>query len=171
MSRDHRFAPREQRGAALVEFAIVLTLFLTLVFGMVEFGIDYSNYVSVRNGSREAARMGVVNDLSGAPACSINGVTVTPPASPANTTDATNALICKAKNRIDLASSKIKIKVIVPPSAQIGQTLQICADYPVTSITGLIAPFVNGKTLVSSVTMRLEQVPKVTSFTETGATC
>jgi Flp pilus assembly protein TadG len=161
---------RDESGAALVEFALILTLFFLLVFGMIEFGIDYNNYIAVRNGSREAARMGVVNDLSNAPSCKINGTTVTPPANPTNSTDATNALICKAKSRIGLSSASTKIKISVP-NPQIGQTLQICADYPVDSITGLIAPFVAGKTLVSNVTMRLEQVPKVTSFTETGATC
>lgn len=163
-------AGREQRGAALVEFALVVTLFLMLVFGMIEFGIDYSNYIAVRNGSREAARLGVVNDLSNAPSCKINGAAVTPPASPTSQTDATNALVCKAKSRIGLDGSTTKIKILVP-SPSIGGTLQICANYPVSSIAGLIAPFVAGKTVVSTVTMRLEQVPLVTNFTESGATC
>jgi Flp pilus assembly protein TadG len=162
-----------ERGAALVEFALILTLFFVMIFGMIEFGVDYNNYISVRNGSREAARMGVVNDLDGAPACKINGVTVTPPATITSTTpasDSTNALICKAKSRIGLSSATTKIKIVVP-NPTIGGTLQLCASYPVTSITGLVAPFVAGKTLISNVTMRLEQVPLYTSFTETGSTC
>jgi Flp pilus assembly protein TadG len=161
---------RRQRGAALVEFALIVTLFLMLVFGMIEFGLDYNNYISVRNGSREAARMGVVNDLLNAPSCKINGTTVTPPANPATQTDATNALVCKAKDRIGLSSANTKIKIVVP-NPTIGGSLQLCADYPVSAITGLIAPFVSGKAIVSSVTMRLEQVPLVSNFTESGATC
>lgn len=89
--RDPCGAARGERGTALVEFALILTLFFLLIFGMIEFGVDYNNYISVRNGSREAARMGVVNDLSNAPPCTINGVTVTPPANPTLETDATNA--------------------------------------------------------------------------------
>jgi hypothetical protein len=161
---------RNERGAALVEFALIVTLFLLLVFGMIEFGIDYNNYIAVRNGSREAARAGVVNDLQNAPSCTINGTTVSPPANPTSQTDATNALVCKAKDRIGLKSSDTKIKILVP-SPTIGGTLQICADYPVSSFTGIVAPFVAGKKIVSNVTMRLEQVPLVTNFTETGATC
>jgi Flp pilus assembly protein TadG len=160
----------EEAGAALVEFALIVTLFLMLVFGMIEFGVDFNNYIALRNGSREAARMGVVNDLSNAPSCKINGVTVTPPAKPTSQTDATNALICKAKSRIGLAGSQTKISVTVP-NPTIGGTLQLCADYPVSSITGLVAPFVSGKTMVSNVTMRLEQVPLVRTFSETNATC
>jgi hypothetical protein len=153
---------RNERGAALVEFALIVTLFLLLVFGLIEFGIDYNNYIAVRNGSREAARAGVVNDLRNAPSCTINGTTVTPPSNPASQTDATN--------RIGLKGADTKIKIVVP-SPTIGGTLQICADYPVSSFTGIVAPFVAGKKIVSNVTMRLEQVPLVTNFTETGATC
>lgn len=153
-----------------MEFALVVTLFLLLVFGMIEFGIDYNNYIAVRNGSREAARAGVVNDLSNAPSCTINGATVSPPANPTTQTAATNALVCKAKSRIGLDGADTKIKILVP-NPSIGGTLQVCAVYPVSSITGLIAPFVAGKEIVSSVTMRLEQVPRVTSFTESGARC
>ncbi len=85
-------ARRDERGAALVEFALVVTLLLLLIFGMVEFGLDYNNYIVVRNGSREGARLAVVNDVNNVPSCTIAGATVTPPATPANWTDATNAL-------------------------------------------------------------------------------
>jgi Flp pilus assembly protein TadG len=162
-----------ERGAALVEFAIVLTLFFLLIFGMIEFGNDYNNYIAVRNGTREAARMGVVNDLSGAPSCTIAGTTVTPPSTitaTSTTADATNALICKTKSRIGLGNAT-KVQIVVPPSATIGGTLQVCASYPVTSITGLVAPFVSGKKLVSSVTMRLEQQPYVQSYSNEGSIC
>jgi Flp pilus assembly protein TadG len=162
-----------ERGAALVEFALILTLFFLLVFGMIEFGFDYNNYIAVRNGTREAARMGVVNDLSGAPTCKINGVTVTPPSvisATSSATDATNALICKTKARVGLGSN-LKVQIVVPPGATIGGTLQVCGSYPVTSITGLVAPFVKGKQLISSVTMRLEQPPWFSSYSAEGTVC
>ena len=163
-------ARESESGAALVEFAIVMALFLLLVFGIVQFGIAWNDYLSVRNGSREAARLGVVNDLDNAPTCTINGASVTPPANPANTTDATNALVCKAKDRIGLNESKTKIKIAITGEA-IGENLKVCAKFPLEEISGFTAPFVSGKMLVSAVTMRLEQVPKFTNFTESGATC
>jgi Flp pilus assembly protein TadG len=173
-ARARELRARGERGAALVEFALILVLFFVLIFGMIEFGSDYNNYIAVRNGTREGARLGIVNDLNNAPACKINGATVTPPATITSATpalDATNALICKTKDRIGLSSSTVKVKVVVPPSATIGSSLQLCASYPVNSITGLVSSFVAGKTLVSNVTMRLEQVPTFTSLTETGTAC
>lgn len=161
---------RDERGAALVEFALVVSMLLLIVFGIIEFGLAFNDYLNVRNGSREAARLGVVNDLDNAPQCKINGFTVQPPADPTNTSDATNALICKAKDRIGLDSSKTKIKIAITGQA-VGENLKVCASFPLEEITGLIAPFVSGKTLTSDVTMRLEQVPKFTNYTESGATC
>jgi hypothetical protein len=160
---------QQERGAALVEFALIVTMFLVLIFGTIEFGLDYNDYIAVRNGSREAARMGVVNDVSGAPACSINGATVTPPANPTTATDATNALICKAKDRIGLKGSSTKIQIIAGVNP--GDTLKVCASYPVGSITGLVAPFVAGKQLVSKVSMRLEQTPVYSSYSGEGTIC
>jgi hypothetical protein len=161
---------RDERGAALIEFAIVVSILLLIVFGIIEFGLAFNDYLNVRNGSREAARLGVVNDLDNAPACKINGSSVSPPAIPANTSEGTNALICKAKDRIGLDGTKTKIKIAITGEA-VGENLKVCAKFPVEAITGFLGPLFEGKTLVSSVTMRLEQVPKFGNFTESGATC
>ena len=51
---------KEQKGAALVEFAIVLFLLVFLVFGAVEFGLLYYNKQIITNASREGARAGII---------------------------------------------------------------------------------------------------------------
>ncbi|WP_232438379.1 TadE/TadG family type IV pilus assembly protein [Burkholderia ubonensis] len=51
---------RKERGAAAVEFALVLPLLLTVTFGAIEFGIAIYDKAVVTNASREAARYGVV---------------------------------------------------------------------------------------------------------------
>lgn len=51
-----------QKGAAIVEFAIVLPLLLMLVFGIIEFGIMLYDKAEVTNASREGARTGIVYD-------------------------------------------------------------------------------------------------------------
>src|SRR6478609_11994972 len=52
-----RPAPRwSERGAALVEFAIILPILLTLVFGIIEFGRAYEVKVQLTGGVREGAR-------------------------------------------------------------------------------------------------------------------
>jgi len=63
----------------LVELTLVLVLFSLLLFGIIEFGVAYNDYISVRNGSREATRLAVVDGVNGAPSCTINGASVTPP--------------------------------------------------------------------------------------------
>ncbi|HWC22242.1 MAG TPA: TadE/TadG family type IV pilus assembly protein [Flexivirga sp.] len=45
-----------ERGASLVEFAIVLPLFLLLIGGMVDFGRAFYTEVMLTNGAREGAR-------------------------------------------------------------------------------------------------------------------
>jgi Flp pilus assembly protein TadG len=50
----------DEQGAALVEFAFVFLLFLVLVFGMIDFGVGINTLTKITNGSREAARQGIV---------------------------------------------------------------------------------------------------------------
>ncbi len=55
---------QKQRGAASVEFGIILPLLLLLVFGIIEFGVLFYDKAMLTNASREAARAGVVFGLS-----------------------------------------------------------------------------------------------------------
>ena len=55
-----RIRLRGQRGAATVEFAIIAVFLLTLVFGIIEFGILMFDQHVLTNASREGARAGVV---------------------------------------------------------------------------------------------------------------
>ena len=48
-----------QKGAAAVEFAIVLPMLVLLVFGTIEFGLMFFNKQVVTNASREGARAGI----------------------------------------------------------------------------------------------------------------
>ena len=50
----------EEDGVAAVEFAIVSVLLLTLVFGMIEFGIAYSKVNVYTGAAREGARYAAV---------------------------------------------------------------------------------------------------------------
>jgi Flp pilus assembly protein TadG len=161
---------RDERGAALVEFALVLVLVAMLLFGIIEFGITYNDYIAIRQGTREGARLAVVDDVNNAPPCNINGTTITPPTKPSTAFDATNAVVCKTKDRIGLDASKTKVKIVVAGTS-VGANVTVCASYPLTSVTGLLAPFLNGRTLVSTVVMRLEQPPAFDSYTEPGASC
>jgi len=47
---------RSERGAAAVEFALVLPLLLLLVCGIIEFSFVFNRYISVTNVAREGVR-------------------------------------------------------------------------------------------------------------------
>jgi Flp pilus assembly protein TadG len=47
---------RDDRGAALVEFAIVVTLLIVLIFGIIEFGLLIKDYLTLNQAAREGAR-------------------------------------------------------------------------------------------------------------------
>jgi Flp pilus assembly protein TadG len=49
-----------QKGATAVEFAIVLSLLLTLIFGIIEFGLFIFNRHVITNAAREGARAGII---------------------------------------------------------------------------------------------------------------
>lgn len=48
-----------ERGAALVEFALVFPILLLLLMGIVEFGLLFYNKQVLTNASREGARAGI----------------------------------------------------------------------------------------------------------------
>ena len=57
---------RSDRGAAAVEFALVLPLLILLVFGIIEFGRVYNLYLAVTHAAREGARIASVRNGTGA---------------------------------------------------------------------------------------------------------
>jgi hypothetical protein len=56
---------RGQRGAAMIEFALVLPVLLIVLLGTVEFSLLLYDKAMITNASREGARLGIVWDLQG----------------------------------------------------------------------------------------------------------
>lgn len=50
----------DEKGQNLVEFAMVVPIFLILVFAIVDFGMGFHAWITVTNAAREGARMGAV---------------------------------------------------------------------------------------------------------------
>jgi len=55
---------RTQRGATAVEFAFVVPILITLVFGVIQFGFVFAQLSALSHGARQGARWGVVNLLA-----------------------------------------------------------------------------------------------------------
>jgi Flp pilus assembly protein TadG len=56
---------RDERGAALVEFALVLPLLLVVIAGIVDFGFAFQRYEVLTNAAREGARLGTLQQYTG----------------------------------------------------------------------------------------------------------
>jgi Flp pilus assembly protein TadG len=78
---------RAMRGQALIEFAIVVTMFLLLVFAIFDFGrVIWANN-SLANAAREAARYAIVHGGSKTNTCPVgpfDATVVTPPTASAS---------------------------------------------------------------------------------------
>jgi Flp pilus assembly protein TadG len=57
----HGRAWRDERGQTLAEFALVLPLLGMLLFGIVQFGIVFNNYLTLTDAVRAGARKAVVS--------------------------------------------------------------------------------------------------------------
>jgi len=51
---------RRERGQSMVEFALLLPIFLVVMFIMADFGVGISRWVIITNATREGARLGAV---------------------------------------------------------------------------------------------------------------
>jgi Flp pilus assembly protein TadG len=146
MARDRRHPRRRnQLGASLVEFTFVVPVLVLLVFGTIDFGHAYSQWIEMRSGAREGARIGVVNGAtSGAD------------------------LITKTAQRVGLSSPPLAVAVQLEntngnaTTGDVGDNLVVCLRYPLRSLSGVMAPFLNG-TLTAKAVMRMEQTASFTS--------
>jgi hypothetical protein len=149
----------------MVELAIILPLFLAIVFGVIEFGITYNNLITIRQGTREAARQGAVGNFGSTTSCSLTGVSGSP------STDV-QKLMCLAKQQIGLSYANTRVKVMSGSadftssgSFQKGESIIVCVEYPVDTMAKFVTPVLGSAVLKSKTSMRIE-----TSYsnTETG---
>ncbi len=57
---------RREDGQSMVEFALILPIFLLILCGIIDFGWLFYNQLSLNNACREGARYAVVNTAEGA---------------------------------------------------------------------------------------------------------
>jgi Flp pilus assembly protein TadG len=59
-----RFGFRSDEGQAFVEFALVLPLLALLIFGIIQFGLAFRNYIAITDAARVGARAAAVKRTS-----------------------------------------------------------------------------------------------------------
>lgn len=52
---------KSERGATLVEFAIVIPVLLLFLFGIIEFGWIFNGYITLEAAAKEGARLAVID--------------------------------------------------------------------------------------------------------------
>jgi Flp pilus assembly protein TadG len=160
---------RRERGAAAVEASIVIPVVLLVIFGMIDFGSIYNDYISLRQGLREGAREGIVSTVpqpnSGswaANGCQTTGITPSGDG---------YDLICLTKSRMGLNQANTRISIAFTPQAlpaapfSAGQGVVFCAQYQTGSLTGVLSVILNNKVVSSMIESRIEQ----DSFTFTSS--
>ncbi len=60
LKRITRRTGKKEGGQSLVEFALVLPVFLLVLFAIVDFGMAFHAWITVTNSAREGARVGAV---------------------------------------------------------------------------------------------------------------
>jgi Flp pilus assembly protein TadG len=122
-----------ERGASLVEFALIAPFLLLLLMGIIEFGYLFGEFNDVRHGAREGARVAAVN-------AGDNGFLHT------TTCDA-----------MDLTTN-ITVQFTAPASGAIGDVGTVTVQATPGSLSGLnLIEFFLPDTLTSTVEFRLEQ--------------
>lgn len=130
---------RSRQGSALVEFAVVLPVFLLLVLGMIEYGRMVMVQQIITNAAREGARVGVLDNST-------------------STTVSTAAN--KYLTSAGIASATIAATPNPPSSATYANPVSVTVSVPFNSVSWLPSPmYLGGKTMSYTATMRRETIP------------
>ena len=130
-----------QKGAAAVEFGIILPLLVLLVFGTIEFGVMFYNKQVLTNATREGARAGITGMIDDADVQQI-------------VRDYCNG---KLKNLNGSNDLQVAGDVVVTPEVNPDgtQDLSVAASFYYKPLFSKIIGFSN-ITIVASTTMRME---------------
>lgn len=136
MSRWLNKAKGEEKGAALVEFAIILPLLIVMLFGILEASWAFAQQNDVRHGTREAARLAAVNygDVQ--------------------------AVAQEACARMDIVYPATAPQVTITPLSTDGVTgglAQITISSTYQTITGMLDGIFGGLDIESTIEFRIEQ--------------
>jgi len=124
----------DQRGQTATELALVLPVFCVLLFGVIQFGILFNNYVTLTDAVRIGARTGAVSRHVGDPA------------------GAAEAKVRTAAQ--DLEQSDLTVTVTTAGGWEHGADVKVTAKYPYEiNLLGWVAA---SGSLSSSTTERVE---------------
>ena len=131
-----------QRGAAAVEFALVVPLLLSMLLGVIDFGMAFGQSINLQAAARESARQGVTE---GNVIASANN----------------------ARGR-ELDNTKLQVKFVVDTSGGAPGVMVVCLRYPQSSLSGFYAWALTGVFEAKAV-MKMEGTVAVMSGSQNWA--
>jgi hypothetical protein len=141
----------DERGAALVEFALVLPILLLILVAMLDFGKAFNYRIDETHLASSGARWAVVN----------NG---NPSACPDGTTPATlqQYIVCNGDTAEFRSTASAYIRF--PNGRTVGRPVQVCVVLPYNWLHFLSTRVTLPQKLAATSTMRLEAVPDATKI-------
>lgn len=163
---------RDERGTALVEGAIVIPVLFLILFSVIDFSWAFYQYISLRQGVREGAREAAVTTIpgyaSGWPGCTLAANNINTPSSQVTAGVDFFDMMCYTKSRIGLGMGpEVRVSIAwssgeaenwaptTSPTAT--DSVVICAQYKIASLTGALSPILNNYVVTSKTEIRIEQ--------------
>ena len=172
--RDRSARTGRERGAVIVELAMVVPLLIVLALGIVDYGTLFTDKISLKGGVREAVWNGGRQIWGSALDCGLTGVT--PTANPAGDAN-TERLMCMTKTRTELEAEQMRVMVKIvniespatPGVYAPGAGIMVCAMRQAHSVTGFYGFVLNGTVQKSRLVGLVQNAtaPGITDLSET----
>lgn len=136
---------RAEGGAVAIEFALVMPMFLLLVFGMIQYGVYFWSAQGSSNATREAARRAAVGDY---PTCA--------------------AFRADVRTRIDSLGDAATAEIWrtysngpgnVKPTVEVGDVVTVTVEFQTPDLHLPLVPFLDNGIVRQSADARVENVP------------
>lgn len=141
---------RPEKGGALVEFAFIAPVLLTLVLGVMDFGWILNTQAGLRQADRTVTREVTLGNFGSSSTCTLVGVSTAP--------TATKQVMCRAKSLVGGDASEIRVKIWYPGGVGYAQreSAVICLQRPMPSLSGMFSMFTSGRFITAKADMRIE---------------
>ncbi len=158
----------DERGQAVVEFLVILPVFLILAFGLIEFGKGLGYWINLSHIANEGARYAAVNKWPGCPDDDTSGCP---------------SLVDYLKDRAiaeDLISTggnatPMEVDICFPEGSELGDPVRVAVTttYTLALVNRLFGADnqVGSFDLTASATMRLERTPTANRLLAEAGSC
>ena len=147
---------RSDRGASLIEFAIVAPVLCLLIFGIIDFGGVYSRQIGMRSGLRASTREAVIARFGSDSTC--------PTKELSSASLSVKLLVCNVKEKVALDPATTRVRILLIDGNDDGDAkhelyddLMVCVMSEIDSITGFFDPLFAGVAYKGRLDMMIEK--------------